>query len=291
MGEVDVLASSQRNKDACHRNGAGRFLTWESKIPWADFERIIVCVPIEKTPEILNAIVQRTEAPILFEKPGFLSKGQLLNFVERHPEARSRAYVAFNRIFFQSIQATKDLISKSDVVAAQSDMTEWVRNLDVRSYSPFVLARWGISNSIHMISVMFYLFPELKLERRHRIAGSKYSWHPSGDTFSGVCSIGQSEVFLQYRAKWIGAGRYSLNIDFREFSVRLWPLDTLVKITEYTKEEQYPIPVDAYKPGFYHMVEDFLGTRSMLKAYCNLGCLEKCIQMAEDMFFYDSEYS
>jgi len=185
----------------------------------------------------------------------------------------------------------KDILSESSPVAIQADMTEWVRKLDARNFPSPVLTRWGISNSIHMLSVMFYLFPDLKLDRRHRILGSKYPWHPSGDTFSGVCSVDSANVSLQYRANWVGAGRFSLGLDFREFSLKLWPLDTMAKITEYTKEEHFQIPADSWKPGFHQMVSDFLGQRRVLEEFCNLECLRKCIRMAEEIFFYDSEHN
>jgi len=285
--DIDILAITERGKEHCLQSGALRFHTWKSIIPWREYERVIVCVPIEGTPAVLSAVLKNTKCPVLFEKPGFLSSRELGEFVLQHSEMRARAYVAFNRIYFPSVRMAKEIVSQHELVAIQSDMTEWVSNLDTNSFPLTVLKRWGIANSIHMLSTMLYLFPDLELDRRYRRPGSRYEWHPSGDAFSGACTVGARNVPLQDHASWVGAGRFSLGLVFREFSLRLSPLHHLVRINQYTEEEELHLAQEPTKLGFLQMIEDFIGERWTLKEHCSIERLDRCIQLAEKIFFYD----
>src|SRR2546430_2587980 len=89
--EVDVLARSGRNSVSCLELGARAFLTWESRVQWDSYDRVIVCVPIENSVETLAAAIQRTDAPILFEKPGFLNSRELERFFDEYSNAVSRS--------------------------------------------------------------------------------------------------------------------------------------------------------------------------------------------------------
>jgi len=245
-------------------------------------------VPIIDTSTVLSAVLRVYGGKILFEKPGFLTPRALDSFVNLFPDSFDRTYVAFNRVFYPSVLAVKNFIRENKPLSAHMDMSEWVSGLATKNFPISVLERWGIANSIHMLSVMFALFPNIKLERRNRVFPSQLLWHPTGDTFYGIFMSQDKDMYLSYQANWVGAGRFSINLNFRHISFKLSPLQNLERSHNYIDSSSDHFDATKFKIGFHEMVKDFLGQNTTIQENCNIKVLAKCLDVAEQVFFYDT---
>lgn len=92
-----------------------------------------------------------TKRKILIEKPVFL-KSQ--NF-KKYLKSNSQIFVGFNRIYYKNIKTLKNIIGKS-------------KNITVNCFCPELNKTRVISNSSHIISILLFLFKNIKLIYRHK---------------------------------------------------------------------------------------------------------------------------
>ena len=96
--------------------------------------------------------------------------------------------------------------------------------IDFEKDEPEVYQRWGISNSLHVISMVFDLIG-LPKEITSKQSG-KTSWHDSGSIFTGN-GISENNIPFSYHADWESAGRWGIEIMTKEHAYRLMPLENL----------------------------------------------------------------
>ena len=88
----------------------------------------------------------KTKKKIFIEKPVFLKSKDF----QKYLRSSDQIFVGFNRIFYKNINFLKSLVSKS-------------KHLTINCFCPELNRTRIVSNSSHIISILFFLFKEIKL--------------------------------------------------------------------------------------------------------------------------------
>ena len=96
--------------------------------------------------------------------------------------------------------------------------------MDLKKDEPEVYHRWGISNSLHVISMAFELIGMPKDIQTYQ--HGKLDWHPTGSIFVGS-GISDKEIPFSYNADWGSGGRWGIEVNTKENSYQLIPLEEL----------------------------------------------------------------
>tara|TARA_B100000674_G_C37882956_1_gene935222 strand:- start:452 stop:1366 length:915 start_codon:yes stop_codon:yes gene_type:complete len=242
-----------------------RFKDWREAIKNAlnDKTIIILLAPkFSKNLEILNFAL-KGENLILIEKPVSTNLTQLKSLKKKY---ENRIFVLYNRIFYRNIQYLKRNISNvKNVIIKFTDDNK--KNI--------------LQNSIHIISVMNYLFGEVKI---------KYS-KKEKDTINMVVinKIG-IPIFLIYNNKY--PETYSIDIRTKNIRYLLKPLEKLqiikkINLKYKNNNKKMLIPyekiektIDLYKsntlkPGFF---EQMMHVKKKLKNHKKFGNFDLALQ-------------
>lgn len=249
-----------------------------------DADAVIIATSIEAIPEYAEVLARTSHPRVLLEKPSFLSSGQLVDFLTRHPQWP--AAIALNRLFYPSVCHLREKLAHSVITSAQFSFTEWTHLIKPSDYSSAVLARWGISNCIHVLATVFDLIglPEslnAEVQGKDRI-----TWHPSGSLFCGS-GVSLKQVPFSYHSDWTSSGRWSIVIHTSEGAYTLAPMEALSFTPRGRLDAEIIVPTwsGATKCGFKEMLEGFLSGTNVIR----LPELVPHLQSIEQIFRYDND--
>ena len=100
-------------------------------------------------------------------------------------------------------------------------------------YKKDVYRRWGISNSLHVISMAMELIgmPKKITTNQH----GNLKWHPTGSIFVGN-GVSEKNIPFSYHANWEGVGRWGIEVVTKKNIYRLSPLEKLFVLKKGTTE-------------------------------------------------------
>ena len=119
-----------------------------------------------------------------------------------------------------SISVSKD----GKITSCRFTFTEWLDRIDFKKDPREVYDYWGISNSLHVISMAFDLVGMPK--KLNAIQHGQLKWHKSGKIFVGS-GISEQNIPFSYHADWGSGGRWAIEIMTKNYSYRLMPLEQL----------------------------------------------------------------
>lgn len=183
----------------------------------------IISLPIPLIVDATEMCLKFGQENLLLEKPGSLYIKPLNDLKNKISTQTVR--IGYNRLFYQSLEKLKtQIIKDGGINSCNFTMTEWIEKIDFKKYPKEILQRWGIANSIHVLSMVFNLigFPK-KMES---FQNGKLLWHDSGSIFVGS-GISDKKVSFSYFADWNSSGRWGINIITKKNSYRLEPLEEL----------------------------------------------------------------
>jgi predicted dehydrogenase len=225
------------------------------------FERAIIAVSHLELAEVTMALLQKGYRSILLEKPGALYKSQLNLMQEEATRRAAQIFVAFNRRFYDSVDAARRMVSEDGgLLSCSFDFTEVERLvlMDQDRLPEPVLHRWGVVNSLHVIDLFLYL-AGMPANWTCQQGGSLH-WHPRNAIFCGS-GVTERGIFFSYLATWAGAGRWGLELTTPSRKLFLRPLETL----EVQHKGQFDLERAALdpegiglKPGLLGQVKSFL---------------------------------
>lgn len=250
-----------------------------------DYGRIIVAVPVDDLLPMLRAAAETApKARILVEKPVSLDGAGLQAFLDDFPNAPVMA--ALNRLFFPSVRTLHARLANDPALSGRFCFTEWTHRLPVERFSAATLARWGVANSIHLISTYFDLMGH-PVELAPLRSGA-LPWHPAGARFYG-CGRTEGERPFTYDADWESGGRYHIEIFTAAGVYTMKPLHELrfTPCGEIADEIVEPMYAGEIKCGFDGMVDAFVGDRPDHRERLGLPNLMQHIRTVERMFGYD----
>lgn len=196
------------------------------------FDLVVVATPIHDLLSAARLALARGNGNLLIEKPGALYSSEIKAFQEESKDAPSRIRVAFNRLAYPNFWKLQELArEEGGITSCRYTFTEWVHTINFDKESQEAYRRWGISNSLHVISMAHALigFPrELAAFQQ-----GEFSWHPSGSRFSGA-GLSDRDIPFSYHADWDSAGRWGVEIMTRQNAYQLIPLEGLFRCKKGT---------------------------------------------------------
>ena len=231
---IEILSKSENNLD-------NKVLS-EYKIIFGGFEKkinliekkdlTIIATPINLLVKAATLAIKSGQENILIEKPGSLFKTDLI-ILERLIK-KQKVRIAYNRLFYPNFQKLK-ILSKIDggITSCKFDFTEWVHTIPFGKYKKDVYRRWGISNSLHVISMAMELIgmPKKITTSQH----GNLKWHHTGSIFVGN-GISEKNIPFSYHANWEGGGRWGIEVVTKKNVYRLSPLEKLFVLKKGTTE-------------------------------------------------------
>jgi predicted dehydrogenase len=207
------------------------------------------------TKTLLNEGVEN----ILIEKPGSLTKVDLLDLNETAKQMGCNVYIGYNRRFYQSVQKCREFLKDNKPLNVNFEFTEWIHMIDLKHYKASELEKFFLCNSSHVVDLVFHLFGTPKSINSYTSGG--LDWHPSSSVFSGSGKT-INDVLFSYNANWSSAGRWGIEINLDNYKLILKPLEKL-QIQKKDSLEVENIKLDdnidiSYKSGLYNQVKSFL---------------------------------
>ncbi len=231
---IEILSKSKNSLD-------NKVLS-EYKIIFGGFEKkinliekkdlTIIATPINLLVKAATLAIKSGQENILIEKPGSLFKTDLIILEKLIKKQKVR--IAYNRLFYPNFQKLK-ILSKIDggITSCKFDFTEWVHTIPFGKYKKDVYRRWGISNSLHVISMAMELIgmPKKITTSQH----GNLKWHHTGSIFVGN-GISEKNIPFSYHANWEGGGRWGIEVVTKKNVYRLSPLEKLFVLKKGTTE-------------------------------------------------------
>jgi predicted dehydrogenase len=189
------------------------------------FDLVIVTTPIHELKPATMFALECGSRNILVEKPASLYSSELLDWSEELNQSDVRIRVAYNRITYPNLWKLKELVqSEGGVTSCRYTFTELVHTINFNNNEPDVYQRWGISNSLHVISMAHELIG--MPEEIRTFCFGELEWHPSGSCFVGG-GYTHKNIPFSYHADWQSAGRWGIEVMTPQNAYRLIPLEQL----------------------------------------------------------------
>lgn len=209
-------------------------------------ELAILAIPIADLGLASRRLAGLGYRKLLIEKPVSLWAGEIEQLDEFLNQAGLEAAVAYNRVAYPSlIEAAYRTQKEGGVTSCAYTFTEFIHKIDLKRYTKDELSRWGIANSLHVVSMAHGLIGEPESWSGYR-SGS-LDWHPAGRCFVGS-GLSMRGIPFVYQADWGSTGRWSVELHTRAASYRLCPLEQLQRRVSATSDWE-PVPVSTFDPG------------------------------------------
>ena len=182
---------------------------------------------------------------LLIEKPVSLWSRHIERFARFLEREGVEAFCAYNRVAYPSFHEVNACVAREGgATSCTYTFTEMIKPDWPQRFPPEELARWGIANSLHVMSLAHGLIGLPATWSGHR-SGS-LSWHPSGSLFIGF-GVSDRAIPFTYHADWGSTGRWSVEVHTRVSSYRLCPLEQVFRRTTATGEWTM-LPVNTFAP-------------------------------------------
>ena len=219
MGIKDVSVISLSNIEKEKNIVIG---TYEKISKYGKKDLVILALPTKLLVPAAKIAIKHGQKNILIEKPGALNQKEL----EKIKKSKNvHIKIAYNRLFYPNLHKLKKLIQQDGgITSCNFSFTEWIHKLELKKYDSEVLEKWGIQNSLHVISMAIDLIGMPKKISTNRKGSLK--WHSKGNIFVGN-GISENNIPFTFNADWGSGGRWGIDIITKNNWYRLSPLETL----------------------------------------------------------------
>ena len=246
----------------------------------------IIAVPIHLLIKAALMAIECGQKNILIEKPGSLYKSELEK-LSKQKDVKIR--VGYQRVLYPNLLKLKNLIKEEDgATSCKFCFTELVDKINFSAHSNDVFRYWGISNSLHPISMAMELIGFPKQISSYR--SGKLDWHESGAVFVGS-GISEFDIPFSYHADWLSNGRWGVEIMTKKNAYRILPLEELYAcpISSFEwKKIDFDVSFTDVKPGIAEEIAIMLYNEKNLND--GMITVEKAIkfnEIAEEIFGYN----
>lgn len=226
--DVCVVSRSEESAKACCAKFGFRpyYGGYEKYLPeLGTFDLVIVATPVHELKPAAMRAVECANKNIMVEKPASLYSSELFEWAKQSDEWNVRIRIAYNRLVYPNLWKLKELVqSEGGITSCKYTFTELVHTINFDNNRTDVYERWGIANSLHVISMAHYLIGLPKEMQTYRFG--KLDWHPSGDRFVGA-GVSEENIPFSYHADWSSAGRWGIEIMTPQNAYRLIPLEQI----------------------------------------------------------------
>lgn len=237
MGIRSVCVVSRSEKSArscCEKFGFQPYHGgYEKCLPeLGTFDLVIVATPVHELKRAAMRTVECSNKNILVEKPASLYSNELFEWAKQSDDRNARIRIAYNRLAYPNLWKLKELVqSEGGITSCRYTFTELVHTINFDNNRTDVYERWGIANSLHVISMAHDLIGLPKEMQTYQFG--KLDWHPSGDRFVGS-GVTEEDIPFSYHADWSSAGRWGIEIMTPQNAYRLIPLEQLYRCKKGT---------------------------------------------------------
>ena len=292
--DVCILSRSEKSAKACceeysFQSYYGGYETCLESL--GIFDLVIITMPVN---ELLSAALKAIECGnknILIEKPGSLYSSVLFELAKHLNDRNLRIRIAYNRLVYPNLWRLKELAQDDGgITSCRYTFTELVHTINFNNNQNEVYERWGVANSLHVISMAHSLIGFPKEIQTCQLG--KLDWHSSGDRFIGM-GISQDEIPFSYHADWGSAGRWGIEIMTPQNAYRLMPLEELYTCKKGTFDWEIIETTSAF-PTVKQGVAEEIAVMLDISIEENIALvdLQKGAQLtalAEKIFGYDSK--
>ena len=183
---------------------------------------VIVATPITKLLPCTTYAISKGQKNFLVEKPGTLYKSEFENFIKL--ENNIQIKIGYNRLVYPNFIKLKSILDTEKISSCIFTITERSKQISSLDKDPEVLNRWGISNTLHVLSMVVNLigFPD----KITSYANGTLPWHSSGSKFVGG-GISEKNIPFSFHGDWESQGGWSIEIITNKNRYRLNPLETI----------------------------------------------------------------
>ena len=254
-------------------------------------ELVIIGTPTARLVEAARKLCELGFRRLLIEKPVALHPDVIERLAEYLDRQGVEAAVAYNRVAYPALHEIRArAAAEGGVTSCVYTFTEMIKPNWQETFPPEELARWGIANSLHVMSMAHGLIGLPREYHAHRARNGRIAWHPAGDVFVGA-GVSERGIPFSYHADWGSTGRWSVEIHTPVSSYLLRPLEEVRRRTAPLAEwEKLPLDVFApdVKPGFAEeaaaMLHPVLRTKIPLFSLSQAAALTR---FGERVFGYD----
>lgn len=227
---------------------------------------------------------------ILIEKPVSLWSGDIQRLAEHLKREGVEAMCAYNRVAYPSFHEVRSRATEEGgITSCTYTFTEMIKPDWPERFPAEELARWGIANSLHVMSMAHGLIGLPARWSGHR--SGALSWHPTGSVFVGS-GISDRGIPFSYHADWGSTGRWSVEVLTPVSSYRLCPLEKLLRKTSALRDwEEIPVATFAadVKVGFVEQLSAMLDRHiRQLVPLFSLDEAARLTRYGEEVFGYTS---
>lgn len=217
----------------------------------------------------------------LIEKPVALSAKEIKVFESSFVKEGMEVRCAFNRVTYPSFLEAKHLIEQEGgATSCCYTLTEIIGKDWIQRFPEEELARWGIANSLHVVSMAHGLIG-LPKEWKGFQEGQEIPWHPNGSIFVGS-GISERGTPFVYHADWTSTGRWSVEVHTKKASYLFCPLEKLLRRVSF-KEPWVEVPIYTFdkriKIGIVEEVAAML--KPTLRESVSLYSLQDVVKLTE----------
>lgn len=222
-------------------------------------DQAIVATSIENLTIITKNLLNLGIKKILVEKPGALELKELKEIDNLSNKKKAKVFIGYNRRFYISTKhALKMIDEDGGIQSCFFEFTEWPQFIP-SNLSPIVKQKWLISNSSHVIDLVFFLSGKPK--KISAFYSGQLNWHQSASNFCGS-GITDKNILFTYLADWNGPGRWGIELITCKRRLIFRPMEKLhiqeigstnIKLLDinYSVDEKF-------KPGIFNQTNSFL---------------------------------
>lgn len=257
------------------------------------FDLVIVATPVHELKPAAMHAVECGNKNILVEKPASLYSSELFEWAKQSDDRNVRIRIAYNRLVYPNLWKLKELVqSEGGITSCRYTFTELVHTINFNNNRTDVYTRWGIANSLHVISMAHYLIGLPKEMQTYRFG--KLEWHPSGDRFIGA-GVSKENIPFSYHADWSSVGRWGIEIMTPQNAYRLIPLEQLYRCKKGAFNWELVETTSAFPNVKHGIVEEVaIMLDAELEKIVPLVSIENSAEytkFAEEIFRYDHDVS
>lgn len=289
ISKVTVISKSKKNLDKiCSKYNftgiSGGYKKNLKKIKKHDL--LIIATPTHLLIDVARIAILNGQDNILLEKPGSLYSKDLIDLSKIITNQRIR--IGWQRILYPSFLKLKQFMkADGSVTSCWFNITEWIHKIDFKKYTKDECGRWGILNSLHVLSMVCNLIGFPKTITSYQ--SGFLNWHKSGSIFVGS-GKSNNNVAFSYHGDWESGGRWEINVMTKKGTYKMLPLEELYFTKKGTINlNKIPLKV-AYPKVKQGVIEEIaLMLNPKLEKETPLFTLEqgiKLIKIGESIFGY-----
>lgn len=252
-------------------------------------ELAIIATPEKDLRGAASHMVSLGYRRMLIEKPVSLYAREIEQLASEMDARDVYAAVAYNRVAYPSFHEVSSLAhDEGGITSCVYTFTEFIHRINPKHYSIEIMRRWGVANSLHVMSMAHGLVGMPRSWNCYR--SGAISWHPNGAVFvgSGISDFG---IPFAYHADWGSLGRWSIEVHTRSASYRLCPLEKAFRKSSMSGEWE-ELTLDTVDPGiktgFIEQVATILSSPSeRIIHLLDLKDAIRLTQFAEEIFGYE----